>query len=452
MPPPTAAQPAGNGVRRITSALFLDFDNVFLGLRRLGEDVAIAFGRDPAAWLSRLEHGEDADGPFTRRMLVRNCYLNPSAFADYRAPFTRAGFRVVDCPSLTQQGKSAADVNLVLDVLDVLQGPLHYDEFFIMSADADFTPLAIRCREADRRVTIAAAGPAAAAYRAVADQVVLAEDLAGAAEEDDADSDSRDAQPVLARSAKKAAKKATKKAVAQAEVRVLTSKEPEGGLEAPARSTKKATAKRASKKAASSADRGEAVAAVLEFVRKAGEPVSGSAVAQAAQQADPDLPKTRWDGAGGFAEWLTTRAPELGYARTRVAYAWDPARSGVEDTPLLRQVQQITDTPGLSREQYAGLMTAIAEDVGTNAFSIAGTGKRVRDACQAAGLAVGRGSVNFVLKGLLYSGFTFEGGPDVHVIAEHWADNVVGLCRGARMELTEGDENVIRDWVSGGLA
>jgi hypothetical protein len=448
MPPPSAAQPAGNGVRRITSALFLDFDNVFLGLRRLGEDVAIAFGRDPAAWLSRLEHGEDADGPFTRRMLVRNCYLNPSAFADYRAPFTRAGFRVVDCPSLTQQGKSAADVNLVLDVLDVLHGPLHYDEFFIMSADADFTPLAIRCREADRRVTIAAAGPAAAAYRAVADQVVLAEDLAGAAEEDDADGDSRDAPPVVARSAKKAAKKA----VAQAEVRVLQASGPENSPATPARTTKKSTGKRASKKAASAADRGEAVAAVLEFVRKASGPVSGSAVAQAAQHADPDLPKTRWDGAGGFAEWLTTRAPELGYARTRVAYAWDPARWGVEDTPLPRQVQQITDTPGLSRAQYAGLMTAIAEDVGTNPFSIAGTGKRVRDACQAAGLAVGRGSVNFVLKGLLYSGFTFEGGPDVHVIAEHWADNVVGLCRGARMELTEGDENVIRDWVSGGLA
>jgi hypothetical protein len=452
MPPASAAPSAGNGVRRITSALFLDFDNVFLGLRRLGEDVAIAFGRDPAAWLSRLEHGEDADGPFTRRMLVRNCYLNPSAFADYRAPFTRAGFRVVDCPSLTQQGKSAADVNLVLDVLDVLHGPLHYDEFFIMSADADFTPLAIRCREADRRVTIAAAGPAAAAYRAVADQVVLAEDLAGAAEDDDVDSDDRDASPPASRSAKKAAKKATKKAVADAREHALAASAPERETETAPAATKKAARKRASKKAASSADRGSAVAAVLDFVRRASGPVSGGAVAHAAQQADPELPKTKWDGTGGFAEWLTTRVPEVGYARTRVAYAWDPARWGVEDIPLLRQVQQITDTPGLSREQYAGLMTAIAEDVATNPFSIAGTGKRVRDACQAAGIAVGRGSVNFVLKGLLYSGFTFEGGPDVHVIAEHWADNVVGLSRGARMELTEGDENVIRDWAGGGLA
>jgi hypothetical protein len=119
---------------------------------------------------------------------------------------------------------------------------------------------------------------------------------------------------------------------------------------------------------------------------------------------------------------------------------------------LLRQVQQITDTPALSREQYGALLTAIADDVGAHPFSLAETGKRVRNAGQAAGVVVGRGSINFVLKGVLYAGFTFDGAPDVHVIAEHWADNVIGLSRTARMELTEGDENVIRDWVGGGLA
>ena len=36
-------------------------------------------------------------------------------------------------------------------------------------------------------------------------------------------------------------------------------------------------------------------------------------------------------------------------------------------------------------------------------------------------------------------------------IAEAWADNVVGLCRGARMELTAADEAAIDDWVGGGL-
>ena len=247
-------------------------------------------------------------------------------------------------------------------------------------------------------------------------------------------------------SARKAAKKAAAKVSKQA-----AKAQPKKAAE-PAPTGKKAAGKRAAKKAATRDGTPAAVAAVLEFVRGASGPVSGGAVAQAAQHADPDLPKTKWDGAGGFTEWVTTRVPEVGYARTRVGYAWDPARWGVEDIPLLRQVQQITDTPGLSREQYAAVLTAIADDVGTHPFTLAGTGKRVRDACQAAGVAVGRGTIDAVLKGVLYAGFTFEGQPDVHVIAEHWADNVIGLCRGARMELSEGDETVIREWVGGGLA
>jgi hypothetical protein len=428
---------------------------VFLGLRRLGEDVALEFAREPETWLRRLETGEDAAGPFVRRMLVRNCYLNPSAFAEYRAPFTRAGFRVVDCPSLTQQGKSAADVNLVLDVLDVLNGPLHYDEFFIASADADFTPLAIRCREADRRVTIAAAGPAAAAYRNVADQVVLAEDLAepGVRQRDD-EEDSRPPKAV-ARTAVKAAKKAartpTKKAAKSTEAE--PSKTAAGGTAKTAAepATKAARGRSAAKAAAARDDRESAVAAVLDFVRQAAGPVSGSAVAQVARRAEPELPKNRWDGAGGFSDWMTGRVPQVGYAKTRIPYAWDPARFGIEDIPLMRQVRQITDTPGLSAQQYAALLTALAEDVAANDFELAGTSKRVRDACQTAGVAIGRGTVSFVLKGLLYSGFSFGDRPDVHVIAEHWADNVIGLCRGARMELTDGDEDEIRAWVSGGL-
>ena len=113
----------------------------------------------PARWLAALEHGGDAEGEFTRRFLVRSCYLNPAAFASFRPNFTRAGFRVVDCPSLTQQGKSSADINLVLDAVDAFNGPTRYDEFMILSADADFTPLALRFRAADRRVTIVTASP-----------------------------------------------------------------------------------------------------------------------------------------------------------------------------------------------------------------------------------------------------------------------------------------------------
>ncbi|WP_308121873.1 NYN domain-containing protein, partial [Actinotalea ferrariae] len=178
--------------RRLRCALFVDFDNVYLGLRRLDPAAAEAFAGSPGHWLRALESGSDVDGDFSRRFLIRACYLNPSAFSQFRPNFTRAGFSVVDCPSLTQQGKSSADINLVLDAVDALAASTHYDEFVILSADADFTPLALRCRAADRRVTIITAGPAASAYRAVADTVVTADELAELVRHPDSAADADD--------------------------------------------------------------------------------------------------------------------------------------------------------------------------------------------------------------------------------------------------------------------
>ncbi|MDQ1249700.1 MAG: hypothetical protein QG597_4076, partial [Actinomycetota bacterium] len=132
-------------------ALFIDFDNVYIGLKAHDADAAEAFATDPSGWLARLERGVENSGEaFRRRFSLRACYLNPSVFARYRPFFTRAGFRVVDCPSLTRMGKSGADINLVLDAVDALASSTRYDEFVILSGDADFTPLALRFREADR--------------------------------------------------------------------------------------------------------------------------------------------------------------------------------------------------------------------------------------------------------------------------------------------------------------
>ena len=173
-----AGTPSGAGRATMRCALFVDFDNVYSGLLRLDADAAASFAKEPARWLERLSLGEDDDGAFGRRFLVRACYLNPTVYSEFRPYFMRAGFRVIDCPSLTSQGKSSADINLVLDAVDALNGPTRYEEFVIFSADADFTPLALRCRAQDRRVTVALAGPAAGAYRAVADTVIAADQLA----------------------------------------------------------------------------------------------------------------------------------------------------------------------------------------------------------------------------------------------------------------------------------
>ena len=415
--------------RRLRCALFVDFDNVYIGLQRLDPGAAEAFASSPAHWLTALETGSDADGDFSRRFLVRACYLNPSVFSQFRPNFTRAGFDVVDCPSLTQQGKSSADINLVLDAVDALSGQTRYDEFVIVSADADFTPLALRCRAADRRVTIITAGPAASAYRAVADTVITADELA--------------------------------ELVRPRETAALD----ESGSAAPAKRTRRAAAPapvgQPGKAAAASSSSTPARRAVLRLVRAADRPLTGGDVARAAQKADPSLLTSGWDGAGSFFPWLARAVPELAAAsRPAPGFVWDPKRfseadlptaAGVDLPPLQRQVVEVTDIPNLPPERYRVLLTALADDVNATPFDRPETARRVRDACQAAGEPIGRASVNTVISGVLYSGLDLMTKTSAKQVAETWADHVVGLCRGARMELGPKDVAAIRAWVGGGL-
>ncbi|NMM16268.1 MAG: NYN domain-containing protein [Cellulomonas sp.] len=430
-------------VRRLRCALFVDFDNVYIGLRRLDPAAAEAFAESPAHWLTALETGSDADGEFSRRFLVRACYLNPSVFSQFRPNFTRAGFSVVDCPSLTQQGKSSADINLVLDAVDALAAETRYDEFVILSADADFTPLAIRCRAADRRVTIITASPAASAYRAVADTVVTADELAELVKHPEA--------PVLGEPV--------------ALVEPVTTELPDEPAVAPA------GRRRGASRPSGPAQGGKtpslaptttpARKAVLRLVGAADRPLKGGVVAQAAQKADPSVLTSGWHGAGSFFPWLSQVVPELGAAsRPAPGFVWDPQRfseadlptvSGVDLPPLQRQVVEVTDIPNLPTERYRVLLTALADDANATGFDRPETARRVRDACQAAGQPIGRASVNTVISGVLYSGLDLTKKTTAKKVAETWADNVVGLCRGARMDLSPQDVAAIRAWVGGGL-
>jgi hypothetical protein len=412
--------------RRLRCALFVDFDNVYIGLQRLDPSAAEAFASSPAHWLTSLETGNDADGEFSRRFLVRACYLNPSVFSQFRPNFTRAGFSVVDCPSLTQQGKSSADINLVLDAVDALSAETRYDEFVILSADADFTPLALRCRAADRRVTIITAGPAASAYRAVADTVITADELAELVKHPE--------QAAMEEAPVQTAEKGRK----------------------PSRASSPSTPPKAGTSPNSPARK-----AVLRLVRSADRPLPGSVVAQAALKSDPTLSTSGWEGAGAFFPWLAQAVQELGVAsRPAPGFVWDPKRfseadlqgaGAVDLPPLQRQVVDVTDIPNLPAERYRILLTTLADDVTAVPFDRPETSRRVRDACQAAGEPIGRASVNTVIAGVLYAGLDLAAKPTALKVAETWADNVVGLCRGARMELGPQDVAAIRAWVGGGL-
>ena len=158
------------------TAIFVDFDNVYTGLKQISLKAANDFASKPLKWLKWLTQEFDRDDlvnpPDPRRILVRRCYLNPQWYQQYRRSFHEAGFEIIDCPPMTSTGKTSTDIHLVLDAIDTLLDPTHFDEFIVFSADADFSPLLRRLRRHDRRTVMFAAGVASKSYKASADYVI----------------------------------------------------------------------------------------------------------------------------------------------------------------------------------------------------------------------------------------------------------------------------------------
>src|SRR4051812_47965746 len=118
-------------MRPTLSAIFIDFDNIYLSLREQDDRAAQAFAATPARWLKPLRSMPD-HGPEPARertFIIRRCYANPSRFSKYRAYFTRSASEVIDCPPLTGGGKNSADIVMVMDILDTLKDYPQVEEF-----------------------------------------------------------------------------------------------------------------------------------------------------------------------------------------------------------------------------------------------------------------------------------------------------------------------------------
>ena len=399
-------------MRTITSALYVDFDNVFSGLGQLDRGAADAFANNPGRLLDHLSGGTDATGPFLRRFLVRDCYINPQSFGRYRAQFVAAGFRVIDCPSLTQRGKSAADTHIIIDVVDAISHATRYDEFIICSADADFSPLMTKLRRHDRRTLMIAAGNAAAAYQAVCDSSMGAMEL------------------VAALTPGSELPEAPKRGVP------ITSPSSEDEMIA------------------------LAVDAVRRRVAASDVAVPGSSAAAAAGRAVPDIAKSGWAGAGGFAAFIRQHVPELSYVSTDSGgLVLDPARhtseaqapETEEPDSVEAKVARVTKVPALTSEQYAVLFSELAE-VAKEQPRLARIGYDVRERAADSTAPVPRKSVDFVVTGLVYAGCdprTVDIG--AQGLAEKWLANVLYLCEQAGLELEPAEQDRVRTWIVGGL-
>lgn len=396
----------------IRAAMFVDFDNVFTGLQALDPLAAKRFAEDPKHWADALSAGGSGEGP--RRFLIRNCYLNPMVYSKYRTYWTRAGFRVIDCPSLTQRGKSSTDINLVLDAMDALSGSGGIEEFFIASADADFTSLIQRFRAADRMTTVIAAGAVAFAYREMADHVVESHDF----------------------------------------VAILngTTGEPIRAV-ASARQPQVPPAAKVKAKASS-----PAIREVLEFVRSAPGPVVGAMVAHRALTADPSL-KTDWGGFGKFGTWVSQIGKDVEYSAAQGGWVWDGKRFSSEDLPapaeqqpgVEEQVTRVTDVPALSASQFRQIFQSLAARLREHPVNRTELSRQVRDDCVSAGQPVSRNAVSFVLQGLAYANFQLSDEATAAELAAAWTANVEELCRVALLEFDAAEKLAVRRWASGGL-
>ncbi|MCH9809428.1 MAG: NYN domain-containing protein [Alphaproteobacteria bacterium] len=183
----------------LLSTVFVDYDNIYLSLKRKNEEAAKRFAKDAGHWLTEIASGRlitPTNGPALttpRRIVMNRCYGNPvprrnshdnstdmNSFPFVRHHYLRAGFEVIDCPPLTAQLKNSADIRMVMDVRDYLLHDTYFDEFIILSGDADFTPVLHRLRQHARRTVIYSNDYTAAPYTAISDGEVREADLIAA--------------------------------------------------------------------------------------------------------------------------------------------------------------------------------------------------------------------------------------------------------------------------------
>lgn len=413
-----------------TSAIFVDFDNVFGGLHALDPSAAKQIAQNPERWMASLA-GEHAPAGPSRRWLTRRCYMNPVGWvfengerlylSRFRPFFVRAGFEVVDCPPLTRSSKNAADIRICLDVMDLLGSRRQPEELVIASSDSDFTPLLHRVRSEGCRTVLITTGDAVSAYKALADEIFDAptflELLAEEPEEVEPEADP--ASPT-----------ATSETL-----------DPPGP-------------------ALSEDQRSQAQERFAAFARSqyaaATEPLNLARLSVLARRSlGPEVAESGWFGAGTFGAAL--RQVGLPGVRFGQHHVWDETRheapasselqSGLPDT--IAQVAAVTDLPALEAEQWPHVYAALAAYAGTHDFNLTESTKWTRDHLAAQGRPVGRSIVNYVMQGATLGGASLRmsppPGPDQ--IAAGFYGAVRHRAKSAGLVLDDGQAEELRRWL-----
>ena len=475
------------------SALFVDFDNIYTQLRQVHAAAAERFARQPIEWIrwltESLEIPVGHDPKARRRLLVRRCYLNPNWYQTYRHAFLRAGFEIVDCPPVTSQGKTSTDIHMVLDIVELLAHETRYDEFIVLSADADFTPVLRKLRRYDRRTSVLAIGFPSAAYQASADLMIderlFVEQALGLSVDGDAPdlglSGAPDLPPAVAASAEPW-RLAGGAASADAGA---------GGMSAGAVN------------GTGAGDLARIAQRIEQAVAQSGVPVAAGPLALRLRQ---EFAQTldHWNGHGQFKPffrslnlshlvWLTGSggriadpsrhgleplpAPEpdshgerlAAHALAAVAAPAaepvakpaaapdqpaepDPRWAGHEALyPVAREVSLLTGAPLLPPMAVRTVLDLLCEDLAAHGYEPTDTARRIREQALARhGLALTMRDVVFILRGMQLNGHVFGSGhDDAGTLARRLVAQVLFLCEREQMLLDADAVAQVRQWIGG---
>ena len=390
------------------SALYIDFDNIYIRLAEQGQDIADNFATNPEQWLAWLEESADLiRKEETRQILVRKCYLNPNSFNRFRPFFVTSAFNVIDCPPLTKLGKTSADIHMVLDIVEALDATPGYDEFIIFSGDADFTPLLIKLREKAKKTIILSVGAASPAYKSAAtilidEQIFIDEALNYT------------------------------------------------------RKPQKTKANVCNEKLAR-----DVAGKIHSTVKDSDHPTPLALLAQLVRNTFSTFDFEGWCGEGRFRDFIgTLNLGNLKISHAGPGFVYDPSRhedpekrqsirfefDSNDEYESARTISKITGTPLLSPDAYRQLFLIIISEISKNGFQLTNTSKNVRDLCNENNLNIARHQVNFVLIGLSKAGFDFNNKTTLNILdmSKKFAENTNNLCVASQMEMKDYSKLIVK--------
>jgi len=130
---------AGNTQDEQRLALFIDFENIAIGVRDAHYrkfDVNLVLER-------LLDKG---------KLLSKKAYADWSRYSDYKRAFHEAAIELIEVPQKSVGGKNSADIRLVVDAMDMSFQKEHINCFVVCSGDSDFSPLVSKLKENNKYV------------------------------------------------------------------------------------------------------------------------------------------------------------------------------------------------------------------------------------------------------------------------------------------------------------